>query len=114
MDSFSIEFCNFRSAPDCQLPSFNASDGSAIDSFWAAMANIHSLTNLESFRFGGLSKLAQTLLVLTHSNADYERLFSMVRKIETEERTRSDPSTVSDLLSVKLNNEEPCYMSQHL
>jgi len=36
----------------------------------------------------------------------------MVRKIETEERTRLDPSTVSDLL--KLNNDEPYYMSQHL
>ena len=38
----------------------------------------------------------------------------MERKIETEERTQLDPSTVSDSLSVKLNNDGPCYMSQHL
>ena len=74
---------------------------------------IPSLT-LEFFRFGYLSKLAQTLLVLPHSNADPKRLVSMVRKIETEERTQLDPSILSDLLSVKLNKDEPCYMSQHL
>ena len=33
MDSLSIEFHDFRSATDCRLPSYNASDSSAIDSF---------------------------------------------------------------------------------
>ena len=63
------------------------------------MANIHSITSFESFHFGYLSKLAQILLVLPHSNADPKRFVSMVRKIETEEHTQLDPSTVSDLLS---------------
>ena len=109
----SIEFRDFRSATDCQLPSFNASDDSAIVSFWAAITNIRSITNLESFSFDYLSKLAQTLLVFPHSrsNADPDRLCSMERKIETEEHTQLDPSTVSDTLSVKLNNDEPYYMS---
>ena len=62
MDSLSIEFRDFRSATNCLLPSFNASDGSAIDSFWAAIASIRSVTNLESFHFDYLSKLAQTFL----------------------------------------------------
>ena len=61
-----------------------------------------------------LSKLAKVLLVLPHSNADPERLFSMVRKIETELRGNLDPSTVCDLLSVKVNNDQPCYDSKHL
>ena len=38
----------------------------------------------------------------------------MVRKIETEERRNLDPSTVCDLLSVKINNDRLCYMSEHL
>ena len=83
MDSLSIGFHDFRSATECQLLSFIASDDSAVDGFWEAMANIHSITDLESFHFCYLSKIAQTLLVLPHSNADPERLFSMVRKIET-------------------------------
>ena len=35
----------------------------------------------------------------------------MVRKIETDQRKQLDTSTVCDLLSVKLNNDAPCYDS---
>ena len=37
-------------------------------------------------RFGVLSKLAKTLLVLPNSNADPERAFSIIKKIHTEFR----------------------------
>ena len=43
-----------------------------------------------------------------------ERLFTMVRKIETEERSQLDKSTVCDLLTVKINNDNPCYSNQEL
>ena len=49
------------------------------------MAKVHSIMDLEVYRFSVLTKLAQVLLVLPHSNADPESLFSMVMKIETEE-----------------------------
>jgi hypothetical protein len=38
-------------------------------------------------RFGVLSKLAKTLLVLSNSNTDSERAFSIIKKIHTEFRS---------------------------
>ena len=48
------------------------------------MASVTSVMNSELYRFGKLSKFSHILLVLPHSNADVECLFSMVRAIETE------------------------------
>ena len=114
VDTLSMEFRDYRSSPIHQLPTFDPKEGGAIDHFWAAMAKVHSVMNLEAYRFGVLSHFAQVLLILPHSNAATERLFSMVRKIETEERQRLDSSTVSDLLSIKINNDKPCYSNAHL
>ena len=71
-------------------------------------------TDFETLRFGKLAQLSKALLVLPHSNADPERLFSMVRKIYTELRRHMDPTTLSDSLSVKLNNDNPCYLNETL
>ena len=60
-------------------------------------------------RFGNLVRLWKTLLVLPHSNADPERLFSMVQKVETEQRASLNPATVHDLLSVKMNTDLSCF-----
>ena len=114
MDSLCLEFRDYRASAWDQLPSFDPKEVRAIDHFWAAMAKVHSIMNSELCRFSVLAKLAQVLLVLPHSNADPERLFSMVRKIETEERRQLDVSTVCDLLSVKINNDNPCYSNKHL
>ena len=86
----------------------------AIDHFWADVGDVRTVTDLETLRFGKLAELSKALLVLPHSNADPERLFSMVRKIYTELRRHMDPTTLSDLLSVKLNNDNPCYLNETL
>ena len=113
LDTLNMQFRDYRAAPLDQLPTYDPCEAAgAIDHFWAAMAEVKSVTNLEVYRFGTLSSFAQVLLVLPHSNADPERLFSMVRKIETEARGNLDPSTVCDLLSVKINNDTPCYSNQ--
>ena len=115
LDTLNMQFRDYRAAPLDQLPTYDPCEAAgAIDHFWAAMAEVKSVTNLEVYRFGTLSSFAQVLLVLPHSNADPERLFSMVRKIETEARGNLDPSTVCDLLSVKINNDTPCYSNSHL
>ena len=93
-----MEFRDYRASPLEELPGFNIEETRAIDHFWRAMANVTSITNSEVWSF------AQILLIRPYSNADPERLFSMVRKIETEERRQLDPSTVCDLLSVKINH----------
>ena len=105
MDTLSMQFRDFRAASDDQLPPFDPHETAAIDHFWAAMAEVPLVTDLDTLRFGVLSTLAKVLLVLPHSKADPERLFSMIRKIDTEQIKLLDPSTVCDLLSDKVNND---------
>ncbi|XP_061838153.1 zinc finger protein 862-like isoform X1 [Nerophis lumbriciformis] len=66
-----------------------------IDRFWAMLGR--------DGRFQTLVHLMKALLCVPHSNASSERVFSMVRKIVTENRTRMDHSTLNSLLSCKLN-----------
>ena len=60
-------------------------------------------------RFGVLSKLAKTLLVLPNSNADSERAFSIIKKIHTEFRSDLNNDTICGLLSCKFNQNQCCY-----
>ena len=53
--------------------------------------------------------LVRALLSLPASNAASETCFSMVRKIDTEERSHLDRSTVAALLSLKMNVDEECH-----
>ena len=113
-DSLIMEFRDYRVAPDDQLPVFVSSDTAAVEHFWVAMGKLTCVTDVTLLQFGTLVKIAKILLVLPHSNADPERLFSKVRKIETEQRKSLDPSTVCDLLSTKINNDHACYDGKHL
>ena len=61
-----------------------------------------------------LASLVKILKVLPHSNADPERLFSMVQKIETENCTQLKPETTCHLLRVKMNDSSPCHASRDL
>lgn len=67
-----------------------------IDRFWGLVG--------KDARFIELAKLMKGLLCIPHSNASSERVFSMVRKIVTENRMALDNSTVSALLSCKINH----------
>ena len=78
------------------------------------MSEVKWVSDHESHRFGVLSQLAKRVFVLPHSNADLERLFSMVRKIIADHRVSFDPSTECDLLTAKINNSKPCFDSRHL
>lgn len=82
IDDLTMEFSDYRAASDDQLPKFDPEEVAAVDHFWAAMSEIHTVTDVDTLRFGMLSTLAKVLLVLPHSNADPERLFSMVRKFK--------------------------------
>ena len=114
-DDILNEFRDFRATPDEYLPTldFPTTDSSGIESFWMAMSEI-TLSDQTVYRFGNLAKLCKILLVLSHGNADPERLFSMVSKIETDQRSSLLPSTVTDLISVKVNTSSECYESESL
>ena len=91
MDSLTMDYLDYRSCTEDELPVFDPRSDAAIDHFWADIGDMKTVANLETLRFGKLSQLAKVLLVLPHSNADPERLFSMVRKIYTELRRQMDP-----------------------
>ena len=63
-------------------------------------------------RFQNLANFCKLLLVLPHSTADPERLFSVIGKIDTSQQSSLLPSTVCDNLSVKLNVDEECFQSK--
>ena len=60
-------------------------------------------------RFLLLTKLAKCLLSLPYSNADTERVFSMVRKITTEYCSEMEQNTLCALVACKLNDDSSCF-----
>ena len=113
LDTLTAEFQDYRACSDSQLPKYDPKEDT-VDYFWSALGKVKSVTDHESLRFSLLSQLAKRLMILPHSNADPERLFSMVRNIVTDHRRRLDPSTICDLLSAKVNNSKPCFDNSHL
>lgn len=74
-------------------------DASTIVRFWVK-AEQHYPT---------LTKVVKALMTFPHSNASSERLFSMLKKINTEQRSNLCKSTIHALLSFKVNNVECCF-----
>ena len=61
-------------------------------------------------RFPRLSKIGLLVLIIPHSNAEEERIFSMVRKNKTSFRPSLDPrGTLSSILTIKLAHTEPAH-----
>ncbi|KAJ4919361.1 hypothetical protein JOQ06_013881 [Pogonophryne albipinna] len=61
-------------------------------------------------QFGRLTKIAQLVLVLPHSNADAERVFSMVGLNKTKTRNSlALDGTLSSIMTVKMAGLEPNY-----
>ena len=111
MDDIVSEFNDYRVMPERQLPPVNCDEDGALDHFWFSMSRILKPGDTSQKRFSKLAQLCKILLVLPHSNADPERLFSMVNKVETDQRGSLKASTVTDLISVKMNTDSACYDS---
>ncbi|XP_060074370.1 zinc finger protein 862-like [Ylistrum balloti] len=101
------EYREFQLCPDADLPKWE--DGKTpVDSFWGGIASCKTAVT-RSMRFPILYKLATSLCTLPNSNADCERVFSVLRKVQTDQRSLLDRSTLSALLTCKLNRDEDCY-----
>ena len=61
-----------------------------------------------SLKYANLSALALHLLAIPTSNADSERVFSLVRRIKTDFRSSLCPETVSALIGCHLNKTNEC------
>ena len=60
-----------------------------------------------------LARVAQAVLTIPNSNADYERVFSMIKKkIQIENRLELAAETIAALLSCKLDHDSKCYEFQ--
>ena len=114
LDQLHAEVRDYKSIPESLLPTRDMSSTSGIDHFWAQISAMTKPGDLQQKRFPQLAHLSKTLLVLPHSTADPERLFSMVQKIETNHRGSLLPSTVNSLLCFKMNTDQECYRSNEL
>ena len=78
------------------------------DVLWQHLSTLKSSDGRNVFR--RLSKVAMLVLLIPHSNADEERIFSMVRKNKTQFRPSLGlDKTLPSILTVKLATEEPCF-----
>ena len=60
-------------------------------------------------RYPNLSKLAPACVVLPNSKTDSERIFSMLKKIQTEHRSKLANDTTCSLICAKQNQNMECY-----
>ncbi len=105
LDVLEDEITEFQLSTDGELPSFNQEE-TRLDTFWLAMEVIKVPAGQ---RFKHLPHLALTALSLPHSNAEPERCFSMVRKVQSDYRSNLSSETLNSLLCVKINSEVECY-----
>ena len=78
-----------------------------IDHVWADILAMK--TPLGVIRLPLMATVMAPLLSLPHSNADVERLFSILRKVHTEARHSLNADTITAYLQCKLNIDTCCY-----
>ena len=78
------------------------------DVLWNYLSTLQSTDGRQMLK--RLSNIAKLILVIPHSNAEEERIFSMGRKNKTPFRpSLSVDKTLPSILTVKLATEEPCH-----
>ncbi|XP_053267948.1 uncharacterized protein LOC128425383 [Pleuronectes platessa] len=103
-DHLGEEFLSFQTMPTTSLQ-----DETEMESFWAGMATRkHKVTGAKEFE--RLAAVAKLVLVLPHSNADAERVFSVVGLNKTKTRNSlALDGTLSSIMAIKMADLEPCF-----
>ena len=72
---------------------------------------LNSVKNIDGkLTFERLAKVSLLVLTIPHSNAEEERLFSLVTKNKTKFRPNLKlDGTLASILTIKLANPQPCY-----
>ena len=104
LDALEEEVLDYKLAPMLNIPTGTTTD---VCSYWQQVGQMRVLNG--ALRFPNLTKLAKCVLALPVSNADTERVFSIVKKIVTSYRTDLEQSTLCALLSCKLNCDFNCF-----
>ena len=103
LDQLKMEAVDFQMASSEDLPGTKDTD-----EFWGKLHDIKQPGATEP-TYSTLLVLVRALLSLPASNADSERCFSMVRKIDSEDRSHLECSTVGSLLALKMNVDASCF-----
>lgn len=85
MESLLSEFCQHQAANSSDLP--NSEKLERIEVFWEVVSQIKVPTNGKE-QYPNLCKLAKHVLLIPHSNAYCETLFSQVKKVTTDSRSQ--------------------------
>ena len=99
LDALKTKMIDFQMAEEDNLPT-----KMNVDSFWASMHQLASAMPM----YPNLLTLVIALLSLPASNSDSECCFSMVQKIDSQERSQLEYTTVAANLSMKLNIDNYC------
>ena len=79
-----------------------------MDVIWSHLAEMKNVD--QSYRFKYLSMISKLVLVLPHSNAGEERVFSLIRQNKTPNRSSLNTNgTLSSMMQVKLANMQTCH-----
>ena len=105
-DSIAEEFQDYQLTPMSELPKYDVSE-TRFDTFWLTMEKAQLPS--KKLRFSLLSKVALAALTLPHSNADAERSFSLLRKIQQDSRGNLAHDTTTSLMSWRMNEDEECH-----
>ena len=117
-DQLLAEFTDFQLLNDSDIPQDIWDKATVIESEEHKYYRMDALWNyLSTLRapdhtlcFSRLCKIAKLVLVIPHSNAEEERVFSMVRKNKTAFRPSLDSKgTLSSILMIKLANTMPAH-----
>lgn len=97
-----MDYCTY------QLPSAITSITDIhVASYWHKISKFADVSG--ETRYPLLSKLAKAVLVIPHSNADVERMFSQIGLNKTKLRNSLGTETLTALLRLQMNAHEPCY-----
>ena len=103
MEELKTEAIDFYLADPADLPEYTD-----LDKFWAALHDVKQIGSTVPL-YTNLLVLVRALLAIPASNADSKRCFSVVRKIDSEERSHLDRGTVASLLALELNIYQDCF-----
>lgn len=97
-----MDYCTSELPPDFIPVSTNE-----VDVYW------HRIGQLEDtggkLRYPLITRLAKSVLIIPHGNADVERMFSHMGLNKTKIRNSLGADTLTALLQLQCNNKEPCY-----
>ena len=106
LDNLEAELMDYQLSESDDLPPYERGV-TRLDKWWAEVGALKTGTG--EARFPNLFTLMQCLLILPHSTAQVEGVFSLVRRIKTEFRASLEYSSLCALLACKLNTDCACF-----